>query len=149
MPILLTMFWEIIDVKGVDFFVDSFYHFWLTVRFKGDCNGNRTHNHLVRKRTLNYLAKLDEWLRCVMSTYLYGAFTICFCHVTYAFGVNLLSKSKCDTNLKVPVHHKNTHLMHHMDKYSKYNLVIWSVSLNDWVFIYELEVVSSIPVTVS
>ena len=23
-----------------------------------DCNGSRTHNHLVRKRTLNYLAKL-------------------------------------------------------------------------------------------
>ena len=26
--------------------------------FGGDCNGTRTHNHLVRKRTLNYLAKL-------------------------------------------------------------------------------------------
>ena len=24
-----------------------------------DCNGTRTHNHLVRKRTLNHLAKLD------------------------------------------------------------------------------------------
>ena len=23
-----------------------------------DCNGTRTHNHLVRKRTLNHLAKL-------------------------------------------------------------------------------------------
>ena len=25
-----------------------------------DCNGTRTHNHLVRKRTLNHLAKLDN-----------------------------------------------------------------------------------------
>ena len=25
-----------------------------------------------RKRTLNYLAKLAEWLSCVVSTYLYG-----------------------------------------------------------------------------
>ena len=23
-----------------------------------DCNGTRTHNHLIRKRTLNHLAKL-------------------------------------------------------------------------------------------
>ena len=27
-----------------------------------DSNGIRTHNHLVRKRTLNYLAKLAVWL---------------------------------------------------------------------------------------
>ena len=25
-----------------------------------DCNGTRTHNHLVRKRTLNHLAKLTK-----------------------------------------------------------------------------------------
>ena len=25
-----------------------------------DCNGTRTHNHLVRKRTLNHLAKLAK-----------------------------------------------------------------------------------------
>ena len=28
--------------------------------YDGDCNGPRTHNHLVRKRTLNYLAKLAK-----------------------------------------------------------------------------------------
>ena len=27
-----------------------------------DCNGIRTHNHVVRKRTLNHLAKLAKWL---------------------------------------------------------------------------------------
>ena len=42
-----------------------------------DSNGIRTYNHLVRKRTLNRLAKLFfffQWLSCVVSSYLYGAF---------------------------------------------------------------------------
>ena len=36
-----------------------------------DSNRIRTHNHLVGKRTLNLLAKLTQWLNCVVSTYLY------------------------------------------------------------------------------
>ena len=43
------------------------------------CNGRRTHNHLVRKRTLKYLAKLARWLSCVVKTYLHDALTVCFC----------------------------------------------------------------------
>ena len=43
-----------------------------------DCNGYRNHNHLVRVRTLNHLAKLAEWLSCVVSTYLYDAFDCMF-----------------------------------------------------------------------
>ena len=39
-----------------------------------DSNEIRTHNHLVRKRKLNNLAKLAKWLNSVVSTYLYGAF---------------------------------------------------------------------------
>ena len=39
-----------------------------------DCNGTRTRNHLICKRTLNHLAKLAKWLSCIVSTYLYGAF---------------------------------------------------------------------------
>ena len=39
-----------------------------------DSDVTRTHNHLVRKRTLNHLAKLAKWLSCVVSTFLYGAF---------------------------------------------------------------------------
>ena len=48
-----------------------------------DCNGARTHNHLVRKWTLNYLAKLAKWLSCVVSTYLYDTFDYMFlsCHI--------------------------------------------------------------------
>ena len=54
-----------------------------TFREKGivslsDCNGNRTHNHLVRKRKLNHLAKLGKRLNCVVRTYLYGAFDCVF-----------------------------------------------------------------------
>ena len=39
-----------------------------------DCNGTRTHNYLVRKRTLNHLAKFTKWLSLLVSIYLYGAF---------------------------------------------------------------------------
>ena len=48
-----------------------------------DCNWTRTQNHLVRKRTLNHLAKLAKWLSRVLSTYLCGSFDGMFlsCHV--------------------------------------------------------------------
>ena len=48
-----------------------------------DCNWTRTQNHLICKRTLNHLAKLAEWLTCILSTYPYGAFDCMFlsCHV--------------------------------------------------------------------
>ena len=39
-----------------------------------DCNRTPTHNHLVRKWTLNHLAKLTKGLNWVVSTYMYGAF---------------------------------------------------------------------------
>ena len=44
----------------------------------GDCKGIRTHNHLVRKQSLNDLAKLTKSLSCVVSTYLYGTFDCMF-----------------------------------------------------------------------
>ena len=44
------------------------------IKISSDTNGNQTHNHLVRKQTLNHLAKLAKWLSCVVSTYLYGTF---------------------------------------------------------------------------
>ena len=31
----------------------------LRKQYLSDCNGTRTHNHLIRKRTLNHLAKLE------------------------------------------------------------------------------------------
>ena len=41
-----------------------------------DCNGTRTHNHLVHKRTLNHLAKLAKRLSCAYDCML-------SCHVVY------------------------------------------------------------------
>ena len=43
----------------------------------------RIHNHLVCKRTLRHLNKLNKQLSCVLSTYLYGSFDFMFlsCHV--------------------------------------------------------------------
>ena len=35
-------------------------------------------NHLARKRTLNHLDKLTNWLSCILSTYLYGAIDCMF-----------------------------------------------------------------------
>ena len=57
-----------------------------------DCNGIRTHNHLICKRTLNHLAKLAKWLSCVVSTYLYGAFDYMFlsCHVRVSEWIHTL-----------------------------------------------------------
>ena len=42
------------------------------------CNGIWTYNGLLCKRTLNHLAKLAKRMRCVESTYLYGAFDCVF-----------------------------------------------------------------------
>ena len=46
-------------------------------------NDIRAQNHLVRKGTLNHLAKLAKWLICVEGTYLYRAFEhmLLSCHV--------------------------------------------------------------------
>ena len=43
-----------------------------------NCNWTRTQNHLVRKGTLNHLAKLTKLLSCVLSTCLYGRFDCMF-----------------------------------------------------------------------
>ena len=51
---------------------------WRQIWSLSDCNWTRTQKHLVRKRTLNHLAKLTKWLSCVLSTYLYGAFDCMF-----------------------------------------------------------------------
>ena len=55
-----------------------------------DCNGTRTHNHLVLKRTLNHLAKLPKWLNCVVGSspvavtfvLVFLIFLICYCCIS-------------------------------------------------------------------
>ena len=62
-----------------------------------DCNGTRTHDHLVRKRRLNNLAKLAKWFTCVVSTYLYGAFDcmLLSCHVRVWEWIHTLQLPEC------------------------------------------------------
>ena len=62
-----------------------------------DCSGTRNHNHLVRKGTLNHLAKLAKWLSCAVSTYLYGAFDCMFlsCHVRVWEWIHTLQSHEC------------------------------------------------------
>ena len=57
-----------------------------------DYNWTRTHNHLVRKWTLNHLAKLTKWLNCVVSTFLYGGFDCVFlsCYVRVSEWIHTL-----------------------------------------------------------
>ena len=50
---------------------------FVNIRFS-NCNGTQTHNHLVRKRTLNHLVKLAKWLSCAVSTCLFGAIDFVF-----------------------------------------------------------------------
>ena len=47
--------------------------------------GTRTYNHLVRKWTLHHLAKLANWLNCVVVLMCTVHLTVCYYHVTYAF----------------------------------------------------------------
>ena len=58
-----------------------------------DCNGIPTHNHLVRKQTLNHLAKLDKWLSCAVSTYLYSAFYYMLLSRNFLQGTGAISEA--------------------------------------------------------
>ena len=62
-----------------------------------DSNWTRTKSHLVRKRTLNHLAKLTRWLSCVLSTYLYSAFDCMFLssHVGVSEWIHTLYLHEC------------------------------------------------------
>ena len=59
---------SIVYLNVMDFVAWSRRNIWSL----SDSNEIRTHNHLVRKRTLNHLTMLVKWLSCVVSTYLYG-----------------------------------------------------------------------------
>ena len=61
------------------------------------CNGALPHNHLLRQRILNHLAKLAKWLSSVVSTYLYGAFDCMFlsCHVRVWEWIHTLQLPQC------------------------------------------------------
>ena len=50
------------------------HHIWSL----NDTNGIQTHNHLVRNWTLEYLAKLDKWLGCLVSIFCTMHLTVCY-----------------------------------------------------------------------
>ena len=72
---------------------DIFFSSWFRVKYfmihhqpdlpLSGSNWTRTNNQLVHKQTRNHLAKLAQWLSCIVSTYLYGAFDfmLLLCHV--------------------------------------------------------------------
>ena len=65
-----------------------------------DCNWTRTHNHLVRKQTLNHLAKLAKWLSCVVSTYLYIVFDCMFLLCHYRVWIHSERRTWHDKNIQ-------------------------------------------------
>ena len=62
-----------------------------------DCKWTRTHNNLIRKRTLHHLANLAEWFSCVVSAFLGGAFDCMFllCHVRISEWIHILCFPEC------------------------------------------------------
>ena len=98
-------------------------HFWRT--------SNRNYHWLEPTNTLFvtkhiHLAKLAKWLSCVVSTHLYGTFDC------------MLSTIECGFTLKRVLDMIKTYSqMHHANKYSQHNSIIWPVWLNGWVFGYE------------
>ena len=110
-----------------------------------DCNGTRTHNHLVRTKTLNHLAKLAQWfelpceylsLQCIW-LYVLIMSRMRF-RVTLYSCLNvkeLLAWSRRDIWNSSDW---NGTRMQRTDKYSQHNSIIWLVWLNGWVLVYEL-----------
>ena len=119
-----------------------------------DCNGIWIHNHLICKWTLNHLAKLTTWSSCFVSTYLNGVFDcmflsyqvrflecICILYLPEFKGApcSKQANKECKFTLKhVPDMIRTYSQMHRTDKYSQQSSIIWSVWLNGWVFVYEL-----------
>ena len=119
-----------------------------------DCNGTRTHNHLVHKLTLNHLAKLVKWLSCVVSTYLHSIFDCLSFSCQTCFRVNphsvvawmwrnSLLKTGAISEVRFTLKRVRDTIrtysqMDHIDKYSRHSSIIWPVWLNDQVFVYKL-----------
>ena len=89
-----------------------------------DCHWIRTHNHLVRKRTLDHLAKLAKWLRWAVSTYLYGEFDGKFLscqvlvsgwiHNLYSVDPTRLFRARSSLTLQHKTRHDKTRTYCHM-----------------------------------
>ena len=65
-----------------------------------DCNKIGTHDHLVRKGTLNHLAQLTKWLSWIVNTYLFRAFDCIFLsyHVRVSEWIHTLFLPNCQAS---------------------------------------------------
>ena len=87
-----------------------------------DCNGTRTRNQLVRKRTLNHLANGSD-----------------FAPVSSKELLDIQATVECGFTLKRVCDIIKTYSqMRSTDKYSQHSSIIWPVWLNGCVFVYEL-----------
>ena len=89
------------------------------------------HNYLVRKWTLNHLAKLAKWLSCVVSNYQYSAFDcmlsscqICTLYLPECQGSPCLKQAwywKFDSN-RIRIHNHLVHkqILNHLAKLAKW-----------------------------
>ena len=113
-----------------------------------DSNGIRTHNHLVRKRTLNHLAKLEKWLSCVVSTICTVHLIVCSYQVAYTFESEsalysclnvkeFLVRNRADIWSLSDSNGIRT--QNHLAQ-SQYSSIIWPVWLDGWLLIYELRI---------
>ena len=118
-PLNFPVTWQL----SLSFSSSSSMKFSKIQQILSDCNGPRTHNHLVSKRTLNRLTKLAKRLSYVVSKEFLGI------QVTIEFGFTLKGVRdiiRADSQ------------MHRTDKCSQHSSVIWSVWLNGWVFVYKI-----------
>ena len=126
---------SIVCLNVMELLARSRHHIWSL----SDSNMIRTHNHLVRKRTLNHLAKLAKWLSYFVSTYL------CDKYDTYLYDMAPASSKEL---LDIQANYRVMRLvsdmitiysqMHRTDKYSQHRSIIWPVGLNGRVFVYKL-----------
>ena len=78
LPLYIELTLSSYQDKGACMFLSCHVRVSERIHTLSDCKWTRLHNHLVRKRTLNHLAKFAKWFTCVVSTYLKGAFDCMF-----------------------------------------------------------------------
>ena len=84
---------SLVALKLREFFLWKRGNIWNLI----DNNGNRARKYLNCKSTLQHLAKLDEWLSCVVSTYPISCihYIILSCHVRVLEWIYTLQFPEC------------------------------------------------------
>ena len=132
---------SIVCLNVKELLAGSRHHIWSL----SDGNLIRTHNHLVRKRTLNYLANLAKWLSCLRTKCLWVRITLPSLKLQMwrllpaRSSLTFRQTMECGFILKLVRNMIITYSqMHRTDKYSQHSSIIWPNWLNGWLFVYEL-----------